>query len=190
MGGFILGLDGDDERVFGSQIQFIQEAGIPMALVGLLTALKGTDLYQRMQSEGRLVEVPVGTSTTALNFVPQMDPQKLIEGYLRVNSAVYDPTLENYFERCLTLFKHLKPLPHVSSVPARARSLSGADDGARAPLPQPDPGLRQVHREGHQGPSVHARGGDPPGGARLSLREVHPPSAGVPGRSRTSWTPS
>jgi len=34
MGGFILGLDGDDERVFGSQIQFIQEAGIPMALVG------------------------------------------------------------------------------------------------------------------------------------------------------------
>ena len=42
MGGFILGLDGDDERVFGSQIQFIQEAGIPMALVGLLTALKGT----------------------------------------------------------------------------------------------------------------------------------------------------
>ena len=119
MGGFILGLDGDDERVFGSQIQFIQDAGIPMALVGLLTALKGTDLYQRLQAEGRLLEVPVGTSTTALNFVPQMDPGKLIEGYLRVNSTVYDPTLQNYFERCLTLFKHLKPLPHVSPSLAR-----------------------------------------------------------------------
>ena len=114
MGGFILGLDGDDERVFGSQIQFIQDAGIPMALVGMLTALKGTDLYHRMQAEGRLLEVPAGTSTTTLNFVPQMDPRKLIEGYLRVNSTVYDSTLENYFERCLTLFKHLKPLPHVS----------------------------------------------------------------------------
>ena len=114
MGGFILGLDGDDERVFGSQIQFIQDAGIPMALVGMLTALKGTDLYHRMQAEGRLLEVPVGTSTTALNFVPQMDPRKLIEGYLRVNSTVYDPSLRNYFERCLTLFKHLKPLPHVT----------------------------------------------------------------------------
>ena len=119
MGGFILGLDGDDERVFGSQIQFIQEAGIPMALVGLLTALKGTDLYHRMQAEGRLLDVPAGTSTTTLNFVPQMDPGKLIEGYLRVNSTVYDPTLENYFERCLTLFKHLKPLPHVSPSLAR-----------------------------------------------------------------------
>ncbi len=114
MGGFILGLDGDDEQVFGAQIQFIQDAGIPMALVGLLTALQGTDLYHRLQSEGRLLDVPVGTSTTALNFVPQMDPGTLIEGYLRVISTVYDPSLKNYFERCLTLFKHLKPLPHVT----------------------------------------------------------------------------
>ena len=48
-----------------------------------------------------------------------MDPAKLIEGYLRVYSTVYDPTLENYFERCLTLFQHLKPLPHVSPSLAR-----------------------------------------------------------------------
>ena len=181
MGGFILGLDGDDERVFGSQIQFIQDAGIPMALVGMLTALKGTDLYHRMQAEGRLLDVPAGTSTTTLNFVPQMDPAKLIEGYLRVNSTVYDPTLENYFERCLTLFEHLKPLPHVSPSLASARGLSGADDGARAPFPRSDPCLQHVHREGLQGPSHHAGGGDPPGGAGLSLREVHPSSADVPG---------
>ena len=114
MGGFILGLDGDDERVFDAQIQFIQDAGIPMALVGLLAALKGTDLYTRLQSENRLLDVPVGTSATALNFVPQMDPRTLIEGYLRVVSTIYDPSLENYFERCLTLFKHLKPPPHVT----------------------------------------------------------------------------
>ena len=114
MGGFILGLDGDDERVFGSQVKFIQDAGIPMALVGLLTALPGTDLSARLKSEDRLLDVAVGTSTTALNFVPQMDPRKLLDGYLRVNSTVYDPSLENYFERCLTLFKHLKPLPHVT----------------------------------------------------------------------------
>ena len=116
MGGFILGLDGDDERVFDSQIRFIQDAGIPMALVGLLTALKGTDLYTRLQSENRLLDVPVGTSATALNFVPQMEPRTLLEGYLRVIATVYDPSLENYFERCLTLLKHLKPLPHVSPV--------------------------------------------------------------------------
>ena len=114
MGGFILGLDGDDEQVFDAQIQFIQEAGIPMALVGLLTALKGTDLYTRLQLENRLLDVPIGISGTALNFVPQMDPKTLIKGYLRVISTIYDPSLENYFERCLTLLKHLKPLPHTT----------------------------------------------------------------------------
>ena len=120
MGGFILGLDGDDEQVFDAQIRFIQDAGIPMALVGLLTALKGTDLYTRLQSENRLLDIPVGTSATALNFVPQMDPGILLEGYLRVISTIYDPSLENYFERCLTLLKELKPLPHV--IPTVTRS--------------------------------------------------------------------
>ncbi|MYC81654.1 MAG: B12-binding domain-containing radical SAM protein [Acidobacteria bacterium] len=113
MGGFILGLDEDDEDVFDLQIEFIQEAGIPMALIGLLSALKGTDLYRRLQSENRLLEVSIGTTSTALNFVPEMDPEVLIEGYRRVTASVYDPTLENYFERCLTFFEHLKPVPHL-----------------------------------------------------------------------------
>ena len=113
MGGFILGLDEDDEGVFDLQIDFIREAGIPMALIGLLSALKGTDLYRRLQSEDRLLEVSVGTTSTALNFVPEMDPEALIEGYRRVTASVYDPTLDNYFERCLTFFQHLTPVPHL-----------------------------------------------------------------------------
>ena len=113
MGGFILGLDGDDEGVFDLQIDFIQQAGIPMALIGLLGALKGTDLYRRLESENRLLDVSIGTSSTALNFVPEMDPEVLIEGYRRVTASVYDPTLENYFQRCLTFFEHLTPVPHL-----------------------------------------------------------------------------
>ena len=113
MGGFILGLDGDDEDVFDLQIDFIQSAGIPMALIGLLGALRGTDLYRRLQSENRLLDVSIGTSSTALNFVPEMDPEVLIEGYRRVTASVYDPTLENYFQRCLTFFEHLTPIPHL-----------------------------------------------------------------------------
>ncbi len=113
MGGFILGLDEDDEGVFDLQIGFIQEAGIPMALIGLLGALKGTDLYRRLQSENRLLDVSIGTSSTALNFVPEMDPEVLIEGYRRVTASVYDPTLENYFKRCLTFFEHLTTVPQL-----------------------------------------------------------------------------
>ncbi len=113
-GGFILGLDEDDESAFDAQIEFIQETGIPIALVGLLTALKDTNLWERLKREGRLLDKPIEINATALNFKPQMDPATLVEGYLRVIGTIYDSTLENYFERCLTLLKHLNPVPHIN----------------------------------------------------------------------------
>ena len=122
-GGFILGLDGDGEGAFDAQIDFIQEAGIPMAMVGLLTALKETNLYNRLQRENRLLEVSTGPAAdvvlnltsvnVALNFKPEMDAGKLLEGYRRVITTIYDPTLENYFQRSLTLLENLKPVPHL-----------------------------------------------------------------------------
>ena len=112
-GGFILGLDEDDDNAFDAQIEFIQEAGIPLALVGLLTALKGTNLWARLERENRLLDTSIAISSTSLNFKPQMDPKTLVEGYLRVLTSIYDSTLENYFDRCLTLLKNLNPLPHI-----------------------------------------------------------------------------
>ena len=112
-GGFILGLDGDGEGVFDAQIEFIQNAGIPVAPIYLLTALKGTDMYERFKSENRLLEAPIGTNAMPLNFKTEMDHKTLIEGYKRVLATLYDPTLEKYFERCLTLFRHLKPVRHL-----------------------------------------------------------------------------
>ena len=99
---------------FDAQIEFIQETGIPIALVGLLTALKDTNLWERLKREGRLLDRPIEINATSLNFKPQMDPATLVEGYLRVIGTIYDSTLENYFERCLTLLKHLSPVPHIN----------------------------------------------------------------------------
>ncbi len=114
MGGFILGLDGDNEGAFDSQIEFIQESGIPMAMVGLLSALKGTDLYLRLQREGRLLKESTGNNfSITLNFETEMDREVLIEGYKRVLTTIYDPTLKNYFERCWTLLKNLKFTEHT-----------------------------------------------------------------------------
>ena len=106
-----------------AQIDFIQEVGIPMAMVGLLTALKDTNLWERLKRENRLLEESVGTSTegvlnltsvnVALNFKPEMDVGTLMEGYRRVITTIYDPTLEKYFQRCLTLLEHLRPIPHL-----------------------------------------------------------------------------
>ena len=110
-GGFIIGLDGDTE--FDSHITFIQEAGIPVAMAGLLTALKGTNLYHRLEREGRLLGESTGNNTDiTLNFVPQLPRDQLVAEYRRVVSTLYDPTLENYFERCLTMLHHLKYKDH------------------------------------------------------------------------------
>ena len=105
-GGFIIGLDGDTE--FDSHINFIQEAGIPMAMAGLLTALKETDLWYRLKQEDRLLVESSGNNTDmSLNFVPEMPREELIAEYRRVISTLYDPTLKNYFARCLTLLQHM-----------------------------------------------------------------------------------
>ncbi len=110
-GGFIIGLDGDTE--FDSHINFIQEAGIPMAMAGLLTALKETDLWHRLKQEDRLLVESSGNNTDmSLNFEPMMPREELIAEYRRVVSTLYDPTLKNYFKRCLTLLKHMPKTSH------------------------------------------------------------------------------
>ena len=132
-GGFILGLDSDDEGVFDAQIEFIQETGIPVAPIYLLTALKNTDMYERLKSENRLMETPLGTNAMPLNFRTEMSYGTLIEGYKRVLTTLYDPTLENYFSRCLTLFRHLKPVRHLRK-PRSKNEIDAAFMGVRRRL--------------------------------------------------------
>lgn len=113
--GFILGLDNDSKDAFDAQIEFIQQAGIPTAMVGLLSALKGTDLYHRLQKEGRLLEESSGNNVSvSLNFRTEMDREVLIQGYKRVLSTLYDPGLKNYFDRCLTMLRRVKSRSHVT----------------------------------------------------------------------------
>jgi radical SAM superfamily enzyme YgiQ (UPF0313 family) len=101
--GFILGFDTDSEDIFDRQIDFIQKAGIPMAMIGLLNALPDTKLVKRLEKEGRLLNQAIGnnTSTLGLNFIPLMDKEKIITGYKRVLRTIYSP--DKYFERSLLL---------------------------------------------------------------------------------------
>ncbi|HVR30754.1 MAG TPA: B12-binding domain-containing radical SAM protein [Thermoanaerobaculia bacterium] len=126
-GGFILGLDGDGPEVFDAQVAFIQEAGIPMAMVGLLSALRGTDLYARLEREGRLLAESTGNNVEiTLNFEPELDREVLISGYRRVLETLYDERLETYFERCWTLLSRLgdRPRPRRALGAVELRALA------------------------------------------------------------------
>lgn len=98
MGGFILGFDTDREDIFDRMVEFIQRSGIPIAMVGLLQAMPGTQLFRRLWREGRILDAGHGDNTDdKLNFLPNMDPTRLVEGYRSVLKRIY--SCEAYYER-------------------------------------------------------------------------------------------
>jgi len=56
--GFIIGLDSETESAAEAMIELIEEAAIPVCMVGLLYALPHTQLGRRLEKEGRLVPRP------------------------------------------------------------------------------------------------------------------------------------
>jgi radical SAM superfamily enzyme YgiQ (UPF0313 family) len=108
-GGFIVGFDNDPVSIFERQIRFIQNSGIVTAMVGLLNALKGTRLYQRLEKENRLIRDVTGDNTDcSINFIPKMNYDTLISGYKRIISTIYSPS--HYYERVKTFLKEYNPL--------------------------------------------------------------------------------
>jgi radical SAM superfamily enzyme YgiQ (UPF0313 family) len=101
--GSIVGFDGDTPDVFDRQFKAMQEMGIPIAMVGLLTAVKGSALYDRLKLEGRLrgESQGVNTHTLGLNFDPKMDEKVLIDGYADLIGKLYDS--QNFYDRCRVL---------------------------------------------------------------------------------------
>jgi radical SAM superfamily enzyme YgiQ (UPF0313 family) len=100
-GGFIVGFDNDTPDIFEKQVSFIQECGIPSAMIGLLNAPIGTKLYKRMQSENRLIENFSGNNTDgSINFIPKMSYNTLISGYSNIIKTLYSQKV--YYERLKT----------------------------------------------------------------------------------------
>ena len=98
MAGFIVGFDNDPEDVFDRQVEFIQESAIPIAKVGLLQALPGTQLYRRLGHEGRLVGDANGNNIDCnLSFMPTMSAQRLLQGYRSILKRIYSP--DAYYDR-------------------------------------------------------------------------------------------
>ncbi|AOS84290.1 B12-binding domain-containing radical SAM protein [Chlorobaculum limnaeum] len=127
MGGFIVGFDSDTPSIFSKQIEFIQKSGIVTAMVGILQALPGTKLYERMQLEGRLLNNLSGDNADGnTNIIPKMDSDILRKGYMKMMLYLYAP--KNYYQRIRTLLKEykvpvIKKSFRISQLMAFARSV-------------------------------------------------------------------
>jgi radical SAM superfamily enzyme YgiQ (UPF0313 family) len=110
MAGFIVGFDSDPEDIFERQIRFIRESAIPLAMVGLLTALPDTQLWRRLAREGRLLAESTGNNTDcSLNFIPTMNPARIVEGYRSILKTIYSP--REFYERALAMLERVGPRP-------------------------------------------------------------------------------
>ncbi len=106
-GGFIVGFDSDTPSIFQKQIEFIQKSGIVTAMVGVLQALPGTKLYDRMKSEGRLLHNSSGDNADSnTNIIPAMDPDMLKKGYREMMTHLYAP--KHYYKRIRTLLQEYR----------------------------------------------------------------------------------
>src|SRR5437867_1697367 len=121
MAGFIVGFDNDPADIFQRQIDFIRKSAIPLAMVGLLNALPDTQLWKRLEREGRLLGEASGNNTTCtFNFKTRMDPALLIQGYQTIMRTIYSP--REYYERALD---SMRRTAHQLSVAKNYNVVSG-----------------------------------------------------------------
>jgi radical SAM superfamily enzyme YgiQ (UPF0313 family) len=103
-GGFIVGFDSDTPTIFARQIEFIQKSGIVTAMVGLLQAVPGTKLHERLDSQGRLLGRTTGNNLDGTtNFVSRMNRETLREGYQSLMAYLYAPG--PYYRRIRTFLR-------------------------------------------------------------------------------------
>jgi len=100
--GMIVGFDHDDPSIFEVMPEFLADARISAALIGMLHAIPTTPLYDRLKKEGRLNDEEA-SDRYGTNVIPLgMSREELRDGFVEVMQRSY--TADAYFERLDSLF--------------------------------------------------------------------------------------
>lgn len=91
VGSFMFGLDDDDEGVFERTVDFAQKAKIDACLFSILTPLPGTRLYERLSSEGRILDHDWShyDGSHVIMRPQKMRPEQLQEGFFSAYKWFY-----------------------------------------------------------------------------------------------------
>ncbi len=101
MAGFILGFDGERSGAGQRIVSFVNQSNIPVAMLGILQALPKTALWQRLETEKRLIKLDTkfeaGIQTNLLNFIPSRPMEEIAIEFIEAFDQLYDPS--NYLQR-------------------------------------------------------------------------------------------
>jgi hypothetical protein len=109
MGGFIVGFDNDPDNIFELQADFIQKSSVVVAMVGILSALPNTRLWNRLQQQNRLSQESASGDNvnSETNILPLIGKENLKTGYKKLLLEIYSK--KNYYKRINTLLKNYRP---------------------------------------------------------------------------------
>jgi radical SAM superfamily enzyme YgiQ (UPF0313 family) len=110
MSGFMVGFDADRADTFASRmINLIRNTGVVRAMVSIVQPQRGTELYDRLQREGRLLnEISGDNADGCVNFIPKMPIQTLRQGFEEIVRTIYTPE-ELYKRICKLLARYNVP---------------------------------------------------------------------------------
>jgi radical SAM superfamily enzyme YgiQ (UPF0313 family) len=110
--GCIIGFDmerpGADRRL----LDFARRRHIPEMFITLLQAAPGTELWSRLEREGRLVSVDhehLSNQTGVPNFKPTRPMAQIVEEFIHLYQVLYEPKF--YLERVVAYLARMETLP-------------------------------------------------------------------------------
>ncbi|WP_310481153.1 B12-binding domain-containing radical SAM protein [Chamaesiphon sp. VAR_48_metabat_403] len=123
MSGFIMGFD-NERAGAGDRIRtFIEAANIPQGQFSLLQALQNTEMWQRLEREGRLTE---GLATVhqgaIMNFIPTRPVAEITTEYIDAFWQIYEPLA--YLKRTFRCFMMMNGWRGKSRRPITAHEVS------------------------------------------------------------------
>lgn len=127
--GFILGFDSEKGSVADAIVELIEEAAIPVCMVGLLYALPNTQLTRRLAREGRLhpdllLDPAAGMDqcTQGLNFDTLRPRNEILSDYKLVLERIYEPAAyAKRVQRLASLLGKSNPNRQVRANDSRSR---------------------------------------------------------------------
>jgi radical SAM superfamily enzyme YgiQ (UPF0313 family) len=151
--GFIVGFDSEKGSIADAMVELIEDAAIPIAMVGLLYALPNTQLTRRLARDGRLYAlpeiIPAGYGdqcTLGLNFDTLRPRRDILRDYERILQKIYEPeAFAGRLRRLSALLDNSKRKRQTRATDARHK-IGGFDMLYRllARVPEPRDTFRQT----------------------------------------------
>jgi radical SAM superfamily enzyme YgiQ (UPF0313 family) len=90
--GIVFGFDHDTPQIFKDTLDFLEEAGVQNATFNILTPFPGTLLFQKLETEGRILTHDWRQYNSRADVVyrpARMSPEELLAGYRYANARFY-----------------------------------------------------------------------------------------------------